>query len=428
MLADIFPGHGFIDATVCGFSRLAYRVFNELRSPVQDALSPLGQQIIISRILAEHRDELQMLMKISSQPHFAENLMNLFHQLDMFCISETALHDVSLAEEGTPLGRKLADLSLLYKNYHDYLHTRFSYEGSLFDLLAGEIPKSEILRRSRIWIDGFNGMTPQKIRIVSALIRTAEEVTFTLPLPDAKEGLSNEIFARPANLYALLSEEEPHFDSVTLPEMKRFRCPRLRCLAADYFQNVPSPYPLPKETSPVPEKGIHIVSAPDSQAEADFISRRILSLVRDKNLRWRDILVLLRSTDTYTDPLERSFSRYGIPVFTDEKQPMNNHPLVMLLDGLLHFIKAESRGKNRGFTREHIFRILKTEIFPSFPTDMIDKLENYVLKYHIRFSTWQKPWAFRDYRSIDQEPAPLSDKEITKQNTANTWREKVLSL
>ena len=115
MLADIFPGHGFIDATVCGFSRLAYRVFNELRSPVQDALSPLGQQIIISRILAEYRDELQMLMKISSQPHFAENLMNLFHQLDMFCISETALHEASRAEEGTPLGRKLADLSLLYK-------------------------------------------------------------------------------------------------------------------------------------------------------------------------------------------------------------------------------------------------------------------------------------------------------------------------
>lgn len=79
-------------------------------------------------------------------------------------------------------------------------------------------------------------------------------MTFTLPLPDAKEGLSNEIFARPANLYALLSEKEPHFDSVILPEMKRFRCPRLRCLAADYFQNVPSPCPLPKETSPVPER------------------------------------------------------------------------------------------------------------------------------------------------------------------------------
>lgn len=34
-------------------------------------------------------------------------------------------------------------------------------------------------------------------------------MTFTIPLPDAKEGLSNEIFARPANLYALLSEKSP---------------------------------------------------------------------------------------------------------------------------------------------------------------------------------------------------------------------------
>lgn len=428
MLADIFPGHGFIDATVCGFSRLAYRVFNELRSPVQDALSPLGQQIIISRILAEHRNELQMLMKISTQPHFAENLMNLFHQLDMFCISETALHDASLAEEGTPLGRKLADLSLLYKNYHDYLHIHFSYEGSLFDLLAAEIPKSETLRRSRVWIDGFNGMAPQKIRIVSALIRTAEEVTFTLPMPNAQEGFSNETFARPANLYTFLSEKEPHFDSVTLPDMKRFQCPRIRSLASGYFQSTPLPCPLPKTVSSISERGIHIISAPDSREEADFISRRIMTLVRDKNLRWRDILVLLRSADTYADQLERSFTRYEIPGFIDKKQSMNKHPLVMLIDGLLRFLKAEGRGKNKGFTREHIFRILKTEIFPSFTTDTIDKLENYVLKYHIRFSTWQKKWSFRDYWNADQDPAPLSEKELLKQQTANEWREKVLSL
>lgn len=110
----------FFRATVLSMPRSAvFRVlptaFLMSSAPVQDALSPLGQQIIISRILAEHRDELQILMKISSQPHFAENLMNLFHQLDMFCISETALHDVSLAEEGTPLGRKLADLSSYIK-------------------------------------------------------------------------------------------------------------------------------------------------------------------------------------------------------------------------------------------------------------------------------------------------------------------------
>ena len=58
-LAQSFPGEGFIDVTVCGFSRLAYRVFQELHSPVHDALSPLGQQIIIRRLLENHKDQLQ---------------------------------------------------------------------------------------------------------------------------------------------------------------------------------------------------------------------------------------------------------------------------------------------------------------------------------------------------------------------------------
>lgn len=58
-LAESFPGKGFTNVTVCGFSRLAYRIFQELHSPVSDALSPLGQQIILRRLLEENRDQLQ---------------------------------------------------------------------------------------------------------------------------------------------------------------------------------------------------------------------------------------------------------------------------------------------------------------------------------------------------------------------------------
>ena len=182
LLAKSFPGAGFIDVTVCGFSRLAYRVFQELHSPVADALSPLGQQIILRRLLDAHKDELQVILRAASQPHFSEKLTAFFHQLDMFLVTEDDLLAASKREGETPLGKKLADLSLLYKAYHDYLRMHFAYEGSLFDLLAREIPKSEKLRGSHIWIDGFNGMAPQKIRIVSALVHTAEEVTMTLQM------------------------------------------------------------------------------------------------------------------------------------------------------------------------------------------------------------------------------------------------------
>ncbi|MFR6110778.1 MAG: hypothetical protein ACLUIQ_04760 [Dialister invisus] len=224
MLADIFPGHGFIDATVCGFSRLAYRVFNELRSPVQDALSPLGQQIIISRILAEHRDELQMLMKISSQPHFAENLMNLFHQLDMFCISKqrSMKHPV-------PKRVHLWDANwrifLSYKNYHDYLHSRFSYEGSLFDLLAGEIPKSEILA------DPVYGLT-------ASTHDTSKYASYPpyphggrsdIHIPSRTQKKDCPMKYSPALPIYMLSFRKRARLIPSHSERKRFRCPRLRC-------------------------------------------------------------------------------------------------------------------------------------------------------------------------------------------------------
>lgn len=173
-LAESFPGKGFTNVTVCGFSRLAYRVFQELHSPVSDALSPLGQQIILRRLLEENRDQLQMMMKAASQPHFSEELTGFFHQLDMFCVSEENLENAATAQGDTPLGRKMKDLSLLYRAYHRYLKDHFDYQGSLFDLLAREIPKSPTLRSSRVWIDGFNGMAPQKIHIVYALLHTAE--------------------------------------------------------------------------------------------------------------------------------------------------------------------------------------------------------------------------------------------------------------
>ena len=97
-LARSFPGEGFTDVTVCGFSRLAYRVFQELHSPVSDALSPLGQQIIIRRLMEEHKGELKMVMKAASHPHFSEELTRFFHQLDMFCVSEEDLASAAEAQ------------------------------------------------------------------------------------------------------------------------------------------------------------------------------------------------------------------------------------------------------------------------------------------------------------------------------------------
>lgn len=428
-LAESFPGGGFTDVTVCGFSRLAYRVFRELHSPVADALSPLGQQIIIRRLLSEHREELQAVQRAAAYPHFSEELTAFFHQLDTFCMEEEDLQRAAEQEGNTPLGRKLSDLSLLYRAYHAYLKEHFRYEGSLFDLLAREIPKSAMIREAKIWIDGFNGMVPQKVRIVSALIRTARDVTITLPMDAPEEAAANPNFARPLHLYRQILKEEGHADSAVLREPLRFRSRRLKETALHFFNRRPAPFSLGKSPLVKPDAGLHILEAPNRSSEADEIARTVLSLVRDRGFRYRDILILLRNPDDYGDLFERSFALYRIPGFIDRKKPMNNHPLVVFLHRLLRFLTAESRRKGSGWRRELLFGLLKTHMTGGLTPDETDLLENYVLTYRIRPSQWHSVWEFRKIRDLDEAaPPPPSEKERSFLARINACREQVTSL
>lgn len=423
-LARSFKGEGFVNVMVCGFSRLAYRVFQELHSPVSDALSPLGQQIILRKLMEESRDQLKIITKAASHPHFSEELSAFFHQLDMFCVSEKDMENAAEAEGDTPLGRKLEDLHLLYRAYHAYLKDHFDYEGSLFDLLAREIPKSSFLRSSRVWIDGFNGMAPQKIHIVSALIHTAEEVTMTLQMDSPEEAADNPNFARPFRLFSLLSREEGHTTSVTLRENHRFLSSGLAEMASSFFNRRAEESTISHSA----EDGLHIIRTAHRAEEVDFIARKILSLVRDHHYRFRNIAILLRSPDQYTDLFERSFAKYEIPGFIDKKHPMNNHPLVVLLDGLVRFLTMESRRKNSGWQRDILFPMLKTFLLPEWEREEVDQLENYVLSHSIRPWQYHSPWEFRSFYDLDGPVPPFSDEEREEMEEVNRWREKLIQM
>lgn len=427
-LARSFPGEGFSNVTVCGFSRLAYRVFQELHSPVSDALSPLGQQIIIRRLLEEHKDELLMIGKAASHPHFSEELSTFFHQLDMFCVSEKDMESASLAQGDSPLGRKMKDLSLLYRAYHQYLKDHFSYEGSLFDLLAREIPKSPSIKHARVWIDGFNGMAPQKIRILSALIDTAEEVTMTLQMDNPSEAVMNPNFAYPYHLYTEVLQVSRRSSSVTLTKPCRFESSRLSAMALSFFDRRADVSPLPKDLEINPLDGLFTITLPNKADEVDYISRTLLTLVRDHHLRYRDILVLTREPENYVDLFERSFDTYQIPGFIDKKHPMNNHPLVILLDSMVRFLTAESGRKNAGWQRSRLFRVLKTFLLPEWPEESVDELENYVLSHNIHPWQYHEEWKFRDWRDLDSEAPSPTEEEHLALAKANEWREKLLAL
>lgn len=428
MLASAFPGKGFVDVSVYGLGRLAYRVGEELHEETDEPVSPLMQQLILRKLLLARGKNLRQLGAASRQTHFAGTLASFFHQLDSFRVGEAELSKLAARAGETPFGRKLSDLTLLYRDYHAYLAEHFRYHGTAYERLAESIPKSEALRNARIWIDGWNGMTPQELSVADALIRTAKDVTVTLPMDPPEISARMTLFDRPYRMWDALSKMAGRSDAVTLSEPHRFTCPRVRELAERFFSPLPTRCRYGKATRTLPSQGVFLAAAPTRREEAASVTRRIARLIRDENFRCKDILVLVRKADPYIPLLRQSFSDCGLPAFFDERRPMKTHPLARLLDTLLRFLAAEEKGNFRGWKKETLFPLLKSDFFPALSDEETDRLENYVLRIGIRPGQWKSPWKFHSPFHLEEDDGLPSGKELDELNEMNALRSRLLDL
>lgn len=120
------------------------------------------------------------------------------------------------------------------------------------------------------------------------------------------------------------------------------------------------------------------------------IVREIVYLVRDKNVRYRDIIIVIRDLNRYDFLVYFIFNEYNILNFIDKKREVKSNLIVILIILILEM-------KNRWYGYEIMFRYLKSG-FIGIDNDDINLLENYVLVNGIKGKKWfDEKW---DYRII----------------------------
>jgi ATP-dependent helicase/nuclease subunit B len=161
---------------------------------------------------------------------------------------------------------------------------------------------------------------------------------------------------------------------------------------------------------------IQIYAAVHRRAEVEGAAREIRKLVRDKQLRWRDIAVRVRNVEAYGDLLAAVFEDYGIPYFFDQKRGMMQHPLI-------EFIRSSLEVIMHNWQSDAVFRCVKTDFLlpihkgksPNYEQvgesainrASMDELENYVLAYGIQGYRWleARSWEIRRFVSLEDEEA-----------------------
>lgn len=372
---------GIMRVEVLSFTRLAFRVFNEVGGLTRTTISEQGKNMILRKIINENLDALGIYKKAARQAGLVEKVSSTLAAFKQQGISP---QELGQAAEGLPEGStlfKINDLVLLYQKFNDYMQGRYLDTEDRVNLFINKMGESNYIKQARIWIDGFTTYSGQSLRIIEKLMGLARETTISFTINN-EDDPDSDLFHLSARSYRKIRsmaqacgirEEVVHFASGGAGNGKD---PELEFLEKELYA-----YPYRVYRREV--NHIRLFASTNVQAEVENAAREVTGLAREKGYRWKDIAVVCNNMETYGDLLSRTFASYGIPVFMDGKRSIMTNPLVQLILSALEVLEYD-------FRPEDVFRLMKTGLNNISP-EACEQLENYALQYGLIGGKWRKP-------------------------------------
>lgn len=401
---------------VLSFSRLADTVLKTCKGLKKPPLEDGANAVIMALALESVKDRLKFFARHMSNISFIKKMLSEIKEFKKNMITP---HDLDMASKHLPDGilkEKTAETALIYETYNALVENSFYDDNDLLSLIYEILLDSDFLDGKIIGIDDFSRFTVQEIKIISLMMRRAKEVYVTCCSDNTENTDESSVFAvvnktarrlkNEAAKYAvevgteiLLTDEKNGFSTYLYPE--------LRALEENIYKNSFSVY----------ENEVSAVTLLNSQTvrdECDAVARIIKKLIRKGQYRCRDIAVVYRNEEPYEKEIRHSLLKYGVAVFEDKRQPIENEPLVIFTRSLL-MICAE------GFSTDGIMRLVKTGLFGT-DTEEIASAENYALMWGLTGKDWTREW--KD--NPDGFGCEMNEKRKEELARLNETREKIV--
>jgi len=150
LLEEISSG-AVINCEVLTFSRMAYRVINEIGINLKN-IEKFGKSMLIYNILDNSKNNLKILGKNMQN---VEVLDRSITELKKHNITTSKLNDVLEKTEDKYLKAKLEDINFIYENFQNYIGEKFLDENDSLTYLAENIKNTNLFNNSIIFIDEF---------------------------------------------------------------------------------------------------------------------------------------------------------------------------------------------------------------------------------------------------------------------------------
>ena len=342
--------------------------------------------MLIYSILSNKKNNLKFLGKSENN---IDMIMTQLTELKKHGVSLDNLETLKENIENTYLESKLNDIYTVYSQFQEKIKNNYIDENDSLTILKEQLDSTNMFDNTEIYIDEFVGFTKQEYDIIEKLLEKAYKVTISITSDELykTKDASNDIFYTNKETISKILKiakannikiEEP----VKQEEIYRFKNKELNHIEENLYN-----FPYKKFNEDV--TNLKLFLANNQYSEVENIARTIVKLVRDEGYRYRDIAIITKNIDTYSNLCKAIFNEYNIPVYIDEKRDLSQNILVKYLISILDVF-------SKNWTYDSVINYIKSG-FTNISQEDIYLLENYALEWNVRGSLWYKQdWNFRD--------------------------------
>lgn len=338
--------------SVMSFTRMCSLFFSEYGGREKPYIDSIGKTAIMEETLNYLKPTLNLFSKTALTPRFCELMIELDSNCKKNSVTADKLAELSNENNGI-LKEKLNETSLILSEFQSALNK--DYFDPLDDLsyVTDKVGETDFFKDKTVFIDSFTGFTLQQLEFIKKIMPISNDLYISLGFDGV---YSNNEFSTFQNiskqaldLKVVAKESGIKVGSdIVLTENRRSKFEDLDFLEKNIFSNEENTYPEAPEN-------ITVTATRNIYEEAEYVAKKILNLIKDDNIRFRDISVISRDSEEYNGIIDEVFERYEIPVFVDNRETVENFSLFKLIMFSLSAVEKK-------FDFDSIISIVKTGI------------------------------------------------------------------
>lgn len=400
MLLKDVGEEGLLRAQVLSFKTMTQRVFEECGGRVHDRMRDSGKSMLIHKILQESEENLQYFNRISKEQGFTDIISDTITEFKKYNVTPSVLREGITKIDDEELQSKLTDLANIFEKFDLSISENLIDTDDELTYLANKLSSCGLYDDAEIWIDEFTTFTPQQMEVIKVLAKRCKGVNIALCMDEISSGDGSEV----TDIFNSLKTTELRILNMMRNEHIGYEKPvNLNNNKNNRFKYNDELKHLEKYFFTYPFKGykqdvnnIRLYKANNSYDEVENVAKEILSFVRDKGYRFRDISVVCRNIDDYEKIAAVIFNEYDIPFFLDKKIDILSNPLIVLILSSIEVMI-------RNWSYESVFKYLKSGLV-NIDRHEIDILENYVLANGIKGFKWTNELSISEEDNDEIDP------------------------